>query len=70
MRIDEQVFRLEVSVDEIERVEIFEREYNLSGVKPRVRLTNTHTAENITLSRWCHFDRASTGGRVGLYISF
>ena len=38
--VDEDVFRLEVTVDDVERVQILERQHHLTGVERRIRLAS------------------------------
>ena len=44
--VDEDVFRLEVAVDDVERVEILEREDDLRRVERRVRLAVYSSTNN------------------------
>lgn len=55
--VDEQVLRLEVSVDEVQRVKVFKGQYDLGCVEAGVRFTAKPGAENSQLkeekkSRW------------------
>uniref|UniRef100_A0A182TKX5 Uncharacterized protein n=1 Tax=Anopheles melas TaxID=34690 RepID=A0A182TKX5_9DIPT len=38
LRVDQQVFRLQIAIDQVEIVQILERQHNLGGVEARVRL--------------------------------
>lgn len=44
--VDEQVLRLQISVDEIQRVKVFKGQYNLGCIKAGVRLTAKQISHN------------------------
>lgn len=44
--VDEQVFRLQISVDEIQRVKVFKGQYNLGCIKAGVWLTAKQSSQN------------------------
>lgn len=47
--IDEQVLRLEISVDEVQRVKVFKCQYNLGCVEAGVRFTVEKGSADIQL---------------------
>ena len=51
LRVQEKVLRFEISVDDVERVEIFETRDNLSGVEQGEAGTELATAPQITAKK-------------------